>query len=139
MINKWFKEHPDAILVTDKISDPKRFVNPKDGFIYKERLIMEIFSWEAADRAINSGVTPMISQNVLFSFEKETNRILRYLKKKEIEFQLKKMRVKFLCFSYKKINEHNKFVKNLKNEGFLSYVYHLNYDKKIDEKYVFEN
>jgi hypothetical protein len=34
-INKWFSEHPDAILVTDKINEPKRFA---EKFVDRNRL-----------------------------------------------------------------------------------------------------
>ncbi len=38
-INLWFKEHTDAILVTDKVNSPKEFASK---FIDKDRLMMEL-------------------------------------------------------------------------------------------------
>lgn len=39
-INDWFKAHPDAILVTDKVNEPRKFAGQ---FIDKKRLMMELF------------------------------------------------------------------------------------------------
>jgi hypothetical protein len=40
MINQWFADHEDAVLVTDKIDDPEKM---DSLFVDKERLYMELF------------------------------------------------------------------------------------------------
>ena len=47
-INARFAQHPDAILVTDKIDNPQLI---HEQFHFPERLMMELFSREAVERA----------------------------------------------------------------------------------------
>ncbi len=66
-MNRWFEKHSDAILVTDKINNPKLIA---ESFNYKDRVIMELFSWEAVEEAISLGITPLVSENLIFSIDK---------------------------------------------------------------------
>ncbi len=120
-INKWFEYHRDAILVTDKINEPKEFSNQ---FYSKERLMMELFSMEAVKEGINSGIRSSIpSQNVISQIGGDKIKIL------------KELRIKDVAISHTYINSNRKFLKELKNNGINSYIYHVNFEKGKDESY----
>ena len=125
MINDWFSEHKDAILVTDKINEPQKMAV---AFNFKERLIMELFSWQTIDEAIKIGITPMASQDVLFVPDK-----------KEVLNLLEKKNIKFACFSVRLIENNRNFIDELRQNNIKCYVFHVNYDDGIDENYVFNN
>jgi hypothetical protein len=48
-INQRFAQHPDAILVTDKINTPQAIAQQ---FQFPDRVMMELFSWDAIQQAI---------------------------------------------------------------------------------------
>lgn len=52
-INMWFNQHPDAILVTDKINEPKKF---SEVFTDKKRLMMELKTMEAVKEGLAAGI-----------------------------------------------------------------------------------
>jgi hypothetical protein len=74
-INKWFSEHPDALLVTDKVNKPAEFAKK---FIDKKRLIMELFTLSAIEEAAANGVSALISQKPLSEIKGDQ---IAYLKK----------------------------------------------------------
>ncbi|MDR2084490.1 MAG: hypothetical protein LBP67_05805 [Bacteroidales bacterium] len=121
MINKWFEDHPDAILVTDKINNPKLFA---EEFLFKDRLIMELFSWEAVDIAIEEGIKPMLSENLVISVPDILDDILQ----KEIEY---------VAISKTFLLENRVLLKSLKDCGIMVYVYGLT--ERYDEVYFLEN
>jgi hypothetical protein len=109
-INHWFQNHPDAILVTDKINDPQRIY---DEFLFRDRVIMELFTWDAVDKAIALRIKPMVSENLIFG----TSNIGRVLKNKKIEY---------ICMSrVYGIPGREDFLRRLKNKGIKNYVFHL--------------
>jgi len=125
-INEWFQKHPDAILVTDKLNDPQRIY---DEFLFRDRVIMELFTWEAVDKAIELGIKPMVSENLIFgeslkameigippSESKSASNIEKILKDKNIEY---------ICMSRYSISGNKKLLKRLKNNGIKNYVFHL--------------
>jgi glycerophosphoryl diester phosphodiesterase len=121
-INQWFSEHPDAILVTDKINDPKAF---SKQFVDKQRLMMELFSWDAVKEASECTIlSPIVSQNVL-----------QNLKENKIE-QLKKLGVKAVAISRNFIADNIELLKNLQSNDIKAYAYHVNFALGKDEKYV---
>ena len=63
-INQWFSNHPDAILVTDKINSPINFAN---HFIDKNRLMMELFSVQALKEADEAELTPICNIRMLYN------------------------------------------------------------------------
>mgnify|MGYP000182746125 FL=1 len=64
-INEWFKNHPDATLITDKIDEPKLVA---ESFIDRDRLMMELFSWEAIEEAFLCKIrAPIAAQRLIFS------------------------------------------------------------------------
>ena len=121
-INDWFAKHEDAILVTDKINEPKRFA---EKFAFKNRLIMELFSWKAVNEALEIGVKAMPSENLIFGTP-------------NIEQVLDSLNIKYIATSRRRLEGNEQFFKQLKNKGIKTYVYHVNFDVGRDEKYVFE-
>ena len=121
-INLWFDNHKDAILVTDKINAPKRFA---EKFAFKDRLIMELFSWSAVREAIEVGVKAMPSDNLIFSTP-------------DIEHVLDSLNIKYVAVSYRYLAGNEEFFKRIKNKGIKTYVFHVNDDVGKDEKYFFE-
>ncbi|MFH6603835.1 interleukin-like EMT inducer domain-containing protein [Maribacter algicola] len=123
-INKWFAEHPDATLVTDKVNDPIAFA---DAFVDKDRLIMELFSVMAVEKATQHGINAMISHKPFFG-----------IKGDKLNF-LKVNNVKYAAISRRAIEKNKDLMLELKKHGIKVYVYHVNFDEGKDEKYVQEN
>ena len=122
-INEWFAAHEDAILVTDKINEPKRFA---EQFLFKNRLIMELFSWKAVNEALEIGVKAMPSENLIFGAS-------------DIEQTLNNLKIRHIAISRFLIAGNEELLIRLKNKGIKTYVYHVNDEVGKDEKYVFEN
>lgn len=121
-INKWFKEHSDAILITDKINEPKLFA---DQFIDKKRLMMELFTWEAVLEGIEVGIkSSMVSQ-----------RVLNNLKGNKVK-TLKKHKITDVAISRNIIASNIELLKDLKKNGIKVYVYNVNDRIDRDEDYV---
>jgi len=108
-INLWFENHPDAILVTDKFDDPERIY---EEFLFVNRLIMELFTWEAIDKAIELGIKPMVTEKLFFG----TSNIETVLKDKKIEY---------ISMNYKRIFWNKKLLKKVKKAGVKNYVFNL--------------
>jgi len=123
-INTWFKTHPDAILVTDKVNDPIAFAN---AFVDKSRLIMELFSLMAVEEASKNGIQTMISQEPLMKIVGDK---LDYLAINN---------VKYVAISRRIIASKATLMLKLKEHGIKVYVYNVNFDPGKDEKYVQEN
>ena len=123
-INAWFKEHPDATLVTDKLNDPIAFA---DAFVDKDRLIMELFSVMACEEASSKGLNAMISQKPFMK-----------LKENKLDF-LAINNIKYVALSRRTISRQKKLLVSLREQGIKVYVYHVNFDEGKDEKYVYEN
>lgn len=123
-INLWFKEHPDATLITDKLNDPLSFA---DAFIDKDRLIMELFSVMAVEEASEHGIQAMISQEPLLSLSGD-----------KINFLIVN-KVKYVALSRRIIASQTKLMLQLKEAGIKVYVYNVNFDPGKDEAYVQEN
>lgn len=123
-INAWFKAHPDATLVTDKLNDPIAFAN---AFIDKERLIMELFSAMASEEAASNGLHVMISQKPFMK-----------LKGNKLDF-LAINNITHVALSRRTISRQKKLLKQLRDHGIKVYVYHVNFDEGKDEKYVYDN
>ena len=121
-INAWFESHKDAILVTDKVNQPKRFT---EQFLFKDRLIMELFSWDAVVEALEIDVKAMPSQNLVFG----TRNIQR----------LDDLNIKYIAVSRRVISGNEEFFEQLKNKNIKTYIYHVNFDEGKNEQYVFEN
>ena len=123
-INAWFKAHPDATLVTDKINDPIGFANK---FVDKKRLLMELFSPMAIEEASQHGISAMISQEPLMKIKGDK---LRWLAINN---------VKHVALSRRILSAQNKLMLQLRDNDIKVYVYNVNFDPGKDEKYVQEN
>lgn len=124
LINKWFAEHPDAILVTDKVNEPKLF---SQIFVDKKRLMMELFSLSSIQEGIKAGIrSAMVSENVL----NEMGNTSEKLKK------LRTLGSKNIAISRKYISSNLDFLMGLKKLGIKAYVFHVNFDEGKDENYV---
>ncbi len=123
-INKWFKEHPDAILVTDKVNEPIRF---SKQFIDKARLRMELFSLPAIEEASRNGISILISD------------IPRSQIKGDVISYLKDHKVEFVSMSRRAIIKNRELLKTFRENDIKVYVYHVNFDSGKDEKYVYSN
>ena len=123
-INAWFKAHPDATLITDKVNNPIAFAN---AFIDKKRLMMELFSLMAVEGASENGINTIISQEPLMAIKGDK---LNYLAVNN---------VKYVAVSRRIIASQKKLMLQLRNQGIKVYVYNVNFDAGKDEKYVQEN
>jgi lipoteichoic acid synthase len=121
-INDWFSDHNDAILVTDKVNSPKRF---SEAFLFKNRLRMELFTWDAVNEAIQIRVTPMPSECLVLE--------------QNAEKRLYDLKIRYIAISRRSIDANKDFLNRLKAHKIRTYVYHVNFDKGKDEKYVLEN
>jgi len=121
-INLWFQNHPDAILVTDKTNDPEKIYN---DFLFRDRVIMELFSWEAVDKAIELKIKLLASENLIFG----TQNIEQILEDKKIEY---------IGMSRYSIAGNEDFLRRLKAKGIKNYVWSLeqNLNGKPAEYYV---
>jgi len=142
-INDWFRNHPDAILITDKINDPQRIY---DEFLFRDRLIMELFTWAAVDKAIKLGIKPMVSENLIFGSSKKAMEMgipaLDYGKNSNIEKILEDKKIKYICMSrIHGIPGNEKLLKRLKAKGIKNYVFHLEnpINGQPAEQYVWDN
>jgi phosphoglycerol transferase MdoB-like AlkP superfamily enzyme len=124
-INAWFADHPDAILVTDKINEPGKF---SALFTDKRRLMMELFTLDAIKEGIDAGIrSAMASWNVLSGMNGDKVQAL------------KQMGVTDVAASRRVIKDNLPLLVSLKNNGIRVYVFHVNYDKGKDEAYVICN
>ncbi|KQC32383.1 hypothetical protein AAU57_02835 [Nonlabens sp. YIK11] len=122
-INSWFETHKDAILVTDKTREIKRF---STEFLDKSRLIMEVFNVEDAELASVYRVEPILSESIIASMNLN---LVPFMKDRDF---------KYITFSRNSISKFKGVLKMAKENGIKSYVYHVNFQGGKDEKYVVE-
>lgn len=121
-INKWFLSHKDAILVTDKINEPRDFSNQ---FVDKGRLSMELFSMDAVKEGLTLGLRAVLmSENVLDQI------------KEDKIGKLKELGIKHLVMSRNRIEGNIDFFLKLKENGIKVYAFHVNFEKGKDEVYM---
>ena len=122
VINAWFKLHHDAILVTDKVNLPKEF---SMKFIDKNRLMMELFTWDAVKEGLNLKIkSSMPTGRLLFSIHGD-----------KVQF-LKKLKITDIATSHRLINHHKKLMKQIVRAGIKFYAFHLNSKDNKDEKHI---
>lgn len=123
-INKWFTEHADAILVTNKINAPQRFA---ESFIDRKRLMMKLFTLDAVAQGLTSSIhTVMLSESLLGRLGKSPLN------------KLKQLGVKCLAVSRRLVVNNKGFFRKIKEMGIRVYVFHINHDG-LDENYAFYN
>lgn len=121
MVNAWFSEHKDAILVTDKINTPKEF---SGKFHFKDRLRMELFTWEAVEEAIANNIIPVVSENLVFALGETAGE------------KLKEYGIQYVAMSRYKLRNERAVFQNLKKNGIKVYAYHINSAIDKDEEYA---
>ncbi|PWD97997.1 sulfatase-like hydrolase/transferase [Marinilabilia rubra] len=121
-INQWFKNHQEAILVTDKINKPIEFAA---AFVDKGRLMMELFDKSAVRTAVKAGIKGAIPSQV----------VVDNLKGNKID-KLKELGVAYVAISRNYVSPNMELIRKLKNNGIKVFVYHINFDPLIDENYV---
>ena len=119
-INGWFQDHKDAILITDKINEPKQF---SEAFIDKERLMMELFSWEAVKEGIKAKIKSSMPSNRLIKDLKDVNR-------------LKKMGITEVAINRRLVERNLDLLKQLKQNGIRAYSFGTTHEIDKDELYV---
>jgi hypothetical protein len=124
-VNRWFRDHPDAILVTDKTNRPDLFA---EQFQFKDRLIMELFTWEAIAEAITLGITPMVSQNIFWDFP-------------DIEKRLEEWNLKIVGMHRDSIIRDKALLIRLKAKGIKTYVWFTSsiIEGMMPEEYIWRN
>ncbi len=124
-INKWFKDHKDTILVTDKINEPVAF---SKKFIDAKRLRMELFSWKAVFKGMTTDIQVMPTWGILYQIEGNVGNIVEYLRANGI---------KYIAASRHSLVYNKEFLKELKKAGIKVYAFHIH--KPFDEKYMLCN
>ncbi|RKZ67997.1 MAG: hypothetical protein DRQ48_09150 [Gammaproteobacteria bacterium] len=121
-INHWFEQHPDAILVTDKINTPLDFANQ---FVDKKRLMMELFSLKAVKEGVAAGIrSAMPSWDILVNI------------KGDITQSLVDLGVTDVAASRRVIKNNLKLLDEFKKQGIRVYVFHVNSGENSDEQFV---
>ena len=121
-INRWFKRHHDAILITDKVNKPLEFAKK---FVDRKRLRLELFTLSAVHEALKNNITPIVSEAAL-----------KEIKGDKLDY-LKRNNIKYVAISRKSISRLKPLLLDLKKNNIKVYVYHIS--KYKDEFYVLEN
>ena len=108
-INIWFSKHPDAFLVTDKTDNPKKIYN---DFLFRDRVIMELFSWETIDMAITLGIKPLVTDYLFFG-------------NPDIEQVLEEKKIEYFGMGRHCILGNENLLRRLKEKGYKNYVWGL--------------
>lgn len=118
-INRWFKEHQDAILVTDKVNSPLAFSRQ---FVDKKRLMMELFSLDAVREGVKAKIkSAMPSWGVVSAIQKNRVKVL------------KDLGVTDIAMSRREINDNIPLIHSMKDAGLRIYAFHINADSGRDE------
>lgn len=120
-INEWFREHPDAVLVTDKVNDPEAFV---PGFVDRKRLMMELFSLEAIEAAQQLKIrAPILTESLLPALGADK------------VADLQKRNIDHVAVSRRTIEADTALYGKMKDTGIKVYAFHINHDPLYDEPY----
>lgn len=123
-INKWFTEHPDAILVSDKVNKPQHF---SSQFIDPSRLQMELFSWPAIQEALDIGLpNPMATLGLINKLPSNIDKIQH----------LKKLGIKHVVANR---NMDKVLAKKMKDSGIKIYAFILGNSIREEETICMEN
>lgn len=122
LINKWFLERRDAVLVTDKINNPKEMANV---FCDKSRLMMELFTLDAVKEGIDVGIRSSIPSAT----------VLKKLGNGLVE-KLVEIGVKDIALSRRTVVVNKELMAQIKRAGIRAYAFHVNFDQGKDEEYM---
>lgn len=118
-INKWFQEHSDAILVTDKINEPKAF---SSKFVDKDRLMMELFSKEKVKEGIDIGILAPMPTGALWGEISKDENLVR--------------NIKFIATSRQMPAVE---IEQIRDKNIKIYAFHINFVKHASELWVLCN
>ncbi len=121
-LNKWFKHRSDAILVTDKLNEPIPFIK---AFDHKDRLMMELFSFDAIENAQSVGLHNCIMSETM----------VQYLGKDPVN-KLNQLGVEYLAVSQNTIRNNKNYYKKLHEGGIKTFAFHVNQPQLRDEAYI---
>lgn len=125
IINDWFSVHSDAILISDKVNNPKHF---SKQFIDKNRLMMELFTWQAVKQAINSKIKSAMP----------TGNLLLKIKGDKIKY-LNKLGITEVVMSRNFLRKEINLIKKLNTSGIRIYAFHINEKKGKGTHYMICN
>ena len=115
LINQWFRSHPEAILVTDKINDVELMV---EQFIDKDRLVMELFNWPAVQAGLDQRIrSVMPTGNLLKRFEGP------------VVVHLQSLGVQEVAVSRNFLSQQPALIAGLQQAGIRMYAFHVNRKK----------
>ncbi|WP_114785888.1 sulfatase-like hydrolase/transferase [Vibrio tetraodonis] len=118
-ISQWFEIHDDSILVTDKINSPQKVV---ESFPFKERLIMELFTWDAIIEANKLGVfSAMPSWNFIRNIHGDIDKI-------------KDSGIKHVALSKSDLKNHIGQLLALEEIGVKSYLFNIGFENSKGEE-----
>lgn len=110
-LDRWFAEHADAWLVTDKVDDFRALL---DGFSHDDRMIVEVFGVDEFRRAANEGIRyPMLSLGAS----------IRQDGKQAIIALLEETPVKFAAVATKDMNRTAAVLELMRDNGACVYVF----------------
>ncbi len=119
-INRWFHDHQDATLVTDKIDTPLDF---SAKFVDKSRLMMELFTWSAVREGKMAGIKSAMPTGSLVENIKNIGPFLQKMGVTDVA-------VSFNILSKKEV------VRGLLESGINLFAFHINKDSRADEDYI---
>lgn len=110
-VNEWFRNHKDAILVTDKVDLPMNFYKK---FLFSDRLIMELFSGRSIAESLILGASiTMPTWDSIKGLGRSMSKTLRQLG------------IEKIAFTSGVISGHPKIVSDLKDFGIKSFVFNI--------------
>jgi hypothetical protein len=122
-LDRWFAEHADAYLVTDKVTDFRELV---DGFAHHNRLIVEVFGVDDFRRARDAGIRyPMLSLGLA----------LRNDGKDKIFALLQAEPVKFAAVSRKRLRETKEVLAAMRRNEACVFVFTSSEAGYLKEKF----
>lgn len=121
-INQWFDQHPDAILVTDKVNSPAEFV---PQFTDSKRLMMELFTWSAVKQAKEMDLKAVMP----------TGDLIVRIPNNKIAF-LNNLGIETIVASRRWIDSYPHFIQQLNFVGIDIFAFHIGFDKGKDETHV---
>ncbi|MEO1434306.1 MAG: sulfatase-like hydrolase/transferase, partial [Bacteroidota bacterium] len=120
-INQWFADHPDAILVTDKVDRPVEFAA---AFHHLDRLQMELFSWAAIEEAQKLGIEIILNEQLFWKLNGDRVAILQ------------EKGIQKIAMSRNQVANNQTILKSIKQAGVQVFLYHLNQGDRRNEAYV---
>lgn len=121
-INNWFRNHRDAILVTDKINEPKEFVRQ---FVDRSRLMMELFTFEAIKEAKTLDIKDILLSEGIW--DQLGNDKIKGMKDRGLQS---------MAISIRTINGQRALFQEMKEAGLRIYAFHIGNDGLKDEAYM---